>query len=608
VLLALVVWLLHTAASMAGTFNAATVSVSPDGTRVYSGFNGRGFSVFTRDPTTGDLTVLGEASGTPGGGGLFQPAIAVSPDSASVYGVDGMSNQLLQYGSGAGGVVQQETYPVLADPTAAKDPITLTASPDGVSIYVVTYGVQFGTGIGVSSDGKVNAFHRDPTTGNLTLVGTTPLGSGGHAGEVGTVPVLSGDGKFFYVADTFGVAVLSRDLSTGALTFVGDDGGVSSGGVNGAIAIAISPDGNFIYGAGPPSQNSAASSAISVLSRNATTGRLTPVSQVENGLGGVSGLSDIWGLAVSPDGQCVYAASRAEGSLAYFTRNTMTGALTFGGVGTEGNGGVTGLANAREVSVSPDGKDVYVASANDDGVAVFTRNAMTCAPSFVELVQDLFELGQPAVNQSQGTATLPVTADTAGTIAFSVQPLGGASRAAHRAQLVQVTGPGMVNVPIAVTGQAAEELDRLHKLNVKATVTFTASGGTPTTKATVLQLVKTPPSATTIRKALLKALVPSGRKARIRAMLRNRGYRSPFNAPDAGQLVIGWYLVPGGALLARASVTFSTAQTAVVKISLTTRGHQLLNGASRLRVTGKASFKLLDGQLVTVKRRFRLRR
>ena len=58
---------------------------------------------------------------------------------------------------------------------------------------------------------------------------------------------------------------------------------------------------------------------------------------------GVSGLSDMWGLAVSPAGNCVYATSRADNSLGWFSLSS--GTLTLGGVVTEGEDGVSGLAS-----------------------------------------------------------------------------------------------------------------------------------------------------------------------------------------------------------------------------------------------------------------------
>lgn len=476
----------------ASTANAGTTAVSPDGARVYVGFNGAGFSVFSRDPSTGRLSLLGQAPTPSSAGPLVGPSIAVSPDSATVYGVDAQSNQMLQYGTAQGRVVTQGAYPVLPDLTVAKDPSAVTASPDGSSVYVLTYGVQFGSGIGVTSDGKINAFQRDPSTGHLTLVGTTRLNTDPDLnGAVGSDPVVSPDGKFVYVASISGVYVLSRDTTTGALTMLGRDGDL-----NAAVAIAVSPDGKFVYEAGPGSSSSA-SNVISVLSRDPATGRLTPVSQVQNGAGGVSGLSDMWSAAVSPDGRCVYATSRTDGSLGSFTRDPTSGALTFDGLVSEGSGGAAGLAGARGVSVSPDSQNIYVASPTDGGGAVFARDAATCAPTFVQLAQDLFTLEQPTTNPSDGTATLPVDVSAAGTLDATVTPVGtqvSAHAETRDAPAVSVS-PGRVNLPVRLTGLAEQQLDTLHRLTVNVAVTFTAGIGAPTTKTTVVQVVKNPSSS-----------------------------------------------------------------------------------------------------------------
>ncbi len=486
----LAVSLLLSSAAGASTLNSTSLVVSPDGTRVYAGFNGVDFSVFSRDSSTGQLSVLGEAPGAPTGGGLFNPSLAVSPDGANVYGVDGQGNQLLQYAPASGGTTTPLSYPVLADMTVAKDPITLTVSPDGSSVYVLTYGVQYGSS-GVSSDGKINVFQRDVSTGNLTLAQTTPLDtSPNFGGAVGTEAVMSPDGKFIYVSSenaAGGIYVLSRNTATGTVTVQERDGNLNAGN-----ALAISPDGNYVYETGTPSESSSMSSAISVLSRSASSGKLTPVGEIQNGGDGVSGLSDMWGLAVSPDGRCLYATSRADNSLGYFTRNQISGALVFGGVVSEGSGGVTGLANARQVTVSPDGNNVYVASPADNGVAVFSRDSTSCAPTFLELAQDLFALGQPSVDATKGTATLPVSVDTGGALAVSVAPAtareSSTRRAAGDPQVIQVSQAGMVNVPVVPDTAQARELNTLHRLNVKVTVTFAARGGAPTTKATVIQL------------------------------------------------------------------------------------------------------------------------
>lgn len=578
------------ATASATTADATSVIVSPDGNLVYAGFNGVGFSVFSRDPSTGQLSGLRAASGPPTGGGLFNPSLAVSPDGTNIYGVDGQGNQLLQYAPASGGVATQQSYPVLADTTMAKDPITLTVSPDGSSVYVLTFGVQYGSS-GVTSDGKINVFQRDPGTGNLTLVETTPLDtSPNFGGAVGTDAVMPPDGEFIYVSSESaagGIYVLGRNTTTGTVTVQERDGNMNAGN-----ALAISPDGNYVYETGAPSQSSSASSAISVLSRNASTGHLTPVGEIQNGANGVSGLSDMWGVAVSPDGRCLYATSRADNSLGYFTRDQSSGALTFDGVVSEGSGGVTGLADARQVTVSPDGDNVYVASPDDNGVAVFSRNSTTCAPTFLELAQDLFTLDPPSVDPTEGTATLPVSVDTGGALAVSVAPVMAQGSSARRAapgdpQVIQVSQAGVVKVPVTLDTPQAQELDALHQLSVKVTVTFTASGGTPTTKATVIQLVKPPGSVSKLHVSPSRFSL-SGREVRGRCVAPTRNNNAGRHCRRPMRLRVSYTLnVPD-------PVTFTTK----VQVSGRRAGRRCVKSTSKNRAHRKCTRPVaLRGQI-----------
>ncbi len=177
---------------------------------------------------------------------------------------------------------------------------------------------------------------------------------------------------------------------------------------------------------------------------------------------------------------------------------------------------------------------------------------------------------------------------------------------------------GVTELPIRLDPQTQTTLDQGYKLNVRVAVTFTADGGSPTTKTIDIRLVKSPPSAAQIRKALLKVLIPSGKTALIAALLSNRGYRVQFRSPGAGRLTIGWssVLQPSRlrraktrlVLLASASVTFSAPRAATVKIVLTKTGRSLLKSSKRLRLTAIATFTLRQGHPVTVSKGFTLKR
>ena len=178
---------------------------------------------------------------------------------------------------------------------------------------------------------------------------------------------------------------------------------------------------------------------------------------------------------------------------------------------SEGENGVSGLADAREVTVSPDGGNLYVASPGDGAVAVFSLNPTTCAPSFLQEVQDLFVLASPLLDPTSGTATLPVNVDASGAINLALQALANGPSvrpAVEMKHVIPVSGPGLVDLPISLTGQAEQELDEYHQLSVQAAVTFTATGGTPTTKTVVIQLVKLASSTSTTPSLSHLSVVP----------------------------------------------------------------------------------------------------
>lgn len=195
---------------------------------------------------------------------------------------------------------------------------------------------------------------------------------------------VSPDDNYVYVAahGDSTVAVFSRDATTGVLTFVErqEDGAGGVMNMGEPTGIAVSPDGGCLY------VTSATDHAVVVFSRNPVTGTLTFVESQKNGVGGVVGLKNASAVAVSPDDAHVYATGQEDDSVVVFSRTTC--ALTFVEREQDGVGGVDGLARPVAVALSSDGKNVYVAAQGDEAVAVFSRDPGTGALTFVEAERD----------------------------------------------------------------------------------------------------------------------------------------------------------------------------------------------------------------------------
>lgn len=153
-------------------------------------------------------------------------------------------------------------------------------------------------------------------------------------------------------------------------------------GLAGPLALALSPNAEQVYVAG------GVSNGISVFARNLFNGQLQFLKSYIDGIDGVAGLNVIGDVAVSADGAHLYAVSRFDGAIATFSRGA-DGQLVFIGAKRGTDFGLPGLSRAAHVVLSADGKHVYVASRNgaSDGadlLAVFTRDAVSGALSFVE--------------------------------------------------------------------------------------------------------------------------------------------------------------------------------------------------------------------------------
>ena len=334
------------------------LGMSVDGKSVYAASIGSdAVAIFDRDPVRGALTPKAGTAGC-----ISEPAprracrrgralngafdLAVSPDGENVYVAaqlsdavaiferDPATGALSQKAGTAGCISETGTGGVCEDGTALDGVVSVAVSSEGRSVYAAS----------TNSD-AVAIFDRDPSTGALTQkAGTSACisetGTGGvcHDGmglDSAAGVAVSGDGASVYVASQLSdaVAVFDRDPAAGALS------------QKAGAAACVSETGT-----GPCRDGRALNGAI--------------------------------GIAVSPDGRTVYVASTASDAIAIFTRRR-TGGLrqlrgSAGCVSETGRGpcrdGVA-LDFARDLALSPDGKSVYIASARSDAVAILPTSA-----------------------------------------------------------------------------------------------------------------------------------------------------------------------------------------------------------------------------------------
>jgi len=275
--------------------------------------------------------------------------------------------------------------------------VAVAPSPDGAHVYVGAFG-----------DNAVAVFRRDAGAGSLTFVEAQFDGVSGVVGLRGiTSLAVSPDGAHVYTASQLdnAVAVFRRDPVTGTLTFVeakfDNQGGVD--GIFAARSVALSPDGSSVYVAGG-NISFPVDESVAVFSRDPATGRLTFVEAKFDGVDGVDGLDFATSVTVSPDGANVYAASARDSAVTVFKRNAATGKLTFVDAQFDGVNGVSGLEFTTSVTVSPDGAHVYVGGASRSVVAVFRRDPTDGMLTFVaaQQISGLVQIEQVLTSRDGG--------------------------------------------------------------------------------------------------------------------------------------------------------------------------------------------------------------
>ncbi len=368
--------------------------------------------------------------------------------------------------TGPGACVSQlVTDRICADARALNGPDALAVSPDGRSVYVASSGVAPNVS---GNSGSIAVFVRDVGTGRITqpegaagCVGDVDDGCGEARGiQITSAVAVSADGRYVY-ATGFGsdtAAVFSRSPNGSLTQLTGSDGcvgaDVSEGcapgpGLRGAADLAIAGGGANVYVA------SFWSNSVAAFTRNTRTGRMRqlagdaaciaePDEEVDDGGGFVvescrpgRALAGATAVTVTPDGKNVYVL--AKDAIAAF-RRAPGGSLTQlpgaqGCLTVDGRGGCTAvpqLQNGLDLAIAPDGRTLYIASYRPGSIVLLRRDPATgsLAPTAA--------LASPAL---AGVAGLAIT--SAGDGLYAVSPFQDAVLAFTRradGRLAQLRG------------------------------------------------------------------------------------------------------------------------------------------------------------------------
>ena len=325
-----------------GLYESSSVTFSPDGKHVYvTAYSEYSIAVFALNQATGELTYV----------------------ETEKDGVD----------SGDGGGTVDGLY----------EPYSVAVSPDGKSVYAPGDG-----------DDAITAFTRNSTTGRIVFAESELDGVGGVEGLGGADSVaVSPDDKHVYVGSESdeAVVVFARNSTTSQLAFVEVKQSTTAGGSVAALDsvadIVVSADGKQLY--------VLADDRVLRFDRNAANGHLTLAEVETDGVndptdpgGAVAGLSDAETLELSADGEELYVSGEfSPGSIATFSRNRATGALSFLEIETQGlndptDAGPTveGLGSVSALAVSPDDRFLYATARNDNSLTIFSREDDFVAP------------------------------------------------------------------------------------------------------------------------------------------------------------------------------------------------------------------------------------
>jgi 6-phosphogluconolactonase (cycloisomerase 2 family) len=341
------------------------LAVSPDGRHLYvAGRDDNALVVFARDATSGHLTFVDAyVEGENGLFGMLGPSgVAVSPDGRHVYVSTRQDDALVVF-------ARDPTLDTLSFVEIELDGVhgvdgldgaaSVTVSPDDVLVLVAGF-----------DDDALAVFRRDPTTDDLTFLAAEIQAVAGVDGLDGASAVaVSPDSAFAYLAGALdaAVAVFARDPTNDHFGFVEASTGTALGGV---ADVTLPADGRNLYAAAYDDD------AVTAFARDASAGTLSLLATYVDGAGGFEGLDGALSIVLRSQLDLAFVAGQLDNRVAVLARDPDDGRLFFSQALADGEAGIEGLDGPSAVVASPDGRFLYAAAEFESAVVVFRIDAL----------------------------------------------------------------------------------------------------------------------------------------------------------------------------------------------------------------------------------------
>lgn len=295
--------------------------------------------------------------------------VAISPDGRHVYVTANNSSAI------TGFTRNLETGFLTVGPVLTSFPLVqangIVISPDGQQVYVTA-------GSGALS--RFLVFLRNNDSGVLTAFAMfrndNELSNFMSPDGIAVSP----DGRHIYVAATESnrIFIFRRNADGTVVSLTS----ITSSNLNGVRQLALSEDGAYLYAT---AHTSGTNGRIVTYQRNPQSGLLSFKQALVHNLTQswpgcsiiqIQGMAGATGLTISPDGRFLYVAGSGSNAIARFLRNS-DGTLCYLSRTQDGLGGVVGLQGANDLTITPDGQYLYAAASQSNAATAFERHPVT---------------------------------------------------------------------------------------------------------------------------------------------------------------------------------------------------------------------------------------